>query len=181
MNRLSSQPVTNTSAPTRSGSPPVIRTASQRRSSATTWISRRTASTSKTGRRQARSRQHIRAWRWADDPSLRTALLVARVAESRGCLHPGDWPDVAVGLLLEGAEDPAIAEPAGLSRRANGWDTEPLVAAACERHEIVTPRREESTVLVARLMADDLRARPAAVTAPMTRLAPPEFEPDLAS
>jgi hypothetical protein len=120
-----------------------------------------------------------------DDASSRTALLVARAAESRGCLQPGDWPNVAVSLLLEGAEDPAIAQLAGLSRRANGWDTEPLVVAACERHEIVVPGREESTVLVARLMADDLRARPAVVTAPMTRLlarlAPPDFESDLAS
>jgi hypothetical protein len=85
----------------------------------------------------------------------------------------------------QGRPNPAIAQLAGLSRRANGWDTEPLVVAACERHEIVVPGREESTVLVARLMADDLRARPAVVTAPMTRLlarlAPPDFESDLAS
>ncbi|WP_326943221.1 hypothetical protein OG439_24540 [Amycolatopsis sp. NBC_01307] len=120
-----------------------------------------------------------------DDASVRTALLVARTAESRGCLRPGDWPDVAVSLLLEGAEDPAIAELAGLSRQANGWDTEPLVAAACERHEIVVPDCDESTILLARLMADDIRARPTVVTAPMTRLlaglAPPDFESDLAS
>jgi hypothetical protein len=118
-----------------------------------------------------------------DDALLRTALLVARVAESHGCLQPGDWPDVAVSLLLEGVENPEIAELAGLSRRANGWETEPLVAAACERHEILVPGRDESMDLVARLMADDLRARPAVVSAPMTRLlarfAPPDFESDL--
>ncbi|MFF1614350.1 DUF6355 family natural product biosynthesis protein [Amycolatopsis sp. NPDC058278] len=50
-----------------------------------------------------------------DNASLRTALLVARAAESLGCLQPGDWPDVAVSLLLEGPEDPAIAELAGLN------------------------------------------------------------------
>lgn len=120
-----------------------------------------------------------------DNASLRTALLVARAAESLGCLQPGDWPDVAVSLLLEGSEDLAIAELAGLNQRANGWDTDPLVAAVCARHEIVVPGRDESTVLVARLMADDLRARPAVVTAPRTRLlaglAPPDFESDLAS
>ncbi|WP_410621298.1 hypothetical protein [Amycolatopsis sp. cmx-8-4] len=120
-----------------------------------------------------------------DDASLRTALLVARVAESHGCLQPGDWPDVAVSLVLEGNEDPEIAELAGLSPGANGWDTEPLVAAAYERHGVPVPGRDESTDLITRLMADEIRARPAAITAPMTRLlariAPPDFESDLAN
>lgn len=120
-----------------------------------------------------------------DDASLRTALLVARVAEAHGFLQPGDWPDVAVSLLLEGNEDPEVAELAGLSPRANGWDTEPLLAAACARHEVPVPGRDESTDLLARLIADELRARPATVTAPMTRLlariAPPDFESELAN
>jgi hypothetical protein len=64
------------------------------------------------------------------------ALSVARAAEHRGCLAPGDWPNVAVSLLLEGNEDPEIAELAGLNRQVNGWDTELLVAAACERHQV---------------------------------------------
>ncbi|MGW4523719.1 hypothetical protein [Amycolatopsis sp. NPDC004378] len=120
-----------------------------------------------------------------DDASTRTALLVARAAESRGCLQPGDWPDVAVSLLLEGNEDPEIAELAGLNRRANGWDTAPLADAVCARHEILVPGEDESTDLVARLMADDLRARPAEVSAPMIRLlarfASPDFDSDLAN
>jgi hypothetical protein len=120
-----------------------------------------------------------------DDASLRTTLLVARAAESHGCLEPGDWPDVAVSLLMEGNDDPEIAELAGLSRRASGWDTDPLVAAACARHRISAPDRENAVQLIARLMADDLRARPAAVTAPMirllARLAPPDFESNLAT
>ncbi|MEV6873026.1 hypothetical protein [Amycolatopsis sp. NPDC051128] len=120
-----------------------------------------------------------------DDASWRIALSVARAAEHCGCLEPSDWPDVAVSMLLEGNEDPEIAELAGLSRQATGWDTEPLVAAACERHEVSAADPDESTDLVARLMADDLRARPAAVTAPMirllARLAPPDFTSDLAS
>ncbi|MFG1642913.1 hypothetical protein ACGFMK_21700 [Amycolatopsis sp. NPDC049252] len=119
-----------------------------------------------------------------DEASVRTALSVARSAELRGCLAPGDWPDVAVGMLLEGNDDPEIAELAGLSRQATGWDTEPLVAAVYERHEIPAAGTDESTELVARLPADDLRARPAAVTAPMirllARLAPPDFASDLA-
>ncbi|QXV56608.1 DUF4034 domain-containing protein [Amycolatopsis sp. TNS106] len=120
-----------------------------------------------------------------DDVSVRTALLVAKVAESHGVLQPGDWPDVAVSLLLEGIEDPEIAELAGLSRRVSGWDTEPLVAAACERYGVSVPGQDESADLVARLMADDLRARPAVVTAPMIRLmarfGSPDFDSDLAS
>ena len=120
-----------------------------------------------------------------DDASVRVALSVARAAEQCGCFEPGDWPDVAVGMLLEGNEDPEIAELAGLSRQASGWDTDPLVAAACERHGVTTVDAGESTNVVARLMADDLRARRASVTEPMirllARLAPPDFESDLAN
>ena len=56
------------------------------------------------------------------------AASVAKVAEPCGCFEPGGWPDVAVSMLLEGNEDPEIAELAGLSRQASGWDTDPLVA-----------------------------------------------------
>ncbi len=112
------------------------------------------------------------------------ALSVSRAAERCGCLEPGDWPDVAVGMLLEGNEDPEIAELAGLNRQVNGWTTDPLVAAVYERRGVAPLDADASTKLVARLMADDLRARPAAVTAPMirllARLAPPDFESDLA-
>ncbi|OKA09989.1 hypothetical protein ATP06_0206490 [Amycolatopsis regifaucium] len=128
----------------------------------------------------------LSAWsHQVENALVRRALSVARAAERCGCLGPGDWPDVAVSMLLEGNEDPEIAELAGFSRQVNGWVTEPLVAAVCERHGVSTPGPSESTELVARLMADDLRARPASVTAPMirllARLAPPAFESDLAS
>jgi hypothetical protein len=120
-----------------------------------------------------------------DDRSVRVALSVARAAERCGFLDPGDWPDVAVGMLLAGNEDPEIAELAGLSGAASGWDVDPLVAAVFERHGISPPDVDESVALMARLMADDLRARPAVVTAPMirllARLAPPDFESDLAN
>ena len=120
-----------------------------------------------------------------DDRAVRVALSVARAAERRGFLAPGDWPDVAVGMLLAGNEDPEIAELAGLSTTVSGWDIDPLVALVCERHRISPPDVDESVDLMARLMADDLRARPAAVTAPMirllARLAPPDFASDLAS
>lgn len=95
---------------------------------------------------------------------------MARAAESRGCLEPGDWPDVAVSLLMEDNDDPEIVELAGLSRRAGGWDTNPLVAAAYDRHGISVPAQDAAVDLVARVLADDFRARPAAVTGPMIRL-----------
>jgi hypothetical protein len=47
------------------------------------------------------------------------------------------------------------------------------------------PQIEDAVAVLARLMADDLRVRPAAVTAPMirlvARLAPPDHESDLAN
>ena len=118
-----------------------------------------------------------------DEASVRLTLSVARAAACCGWFEPGDWPDVAVRMLLEGNEDPEIAELAGLSRQASGWDTDPLVAAACERYRVSTPSTGESTTLMGRLMADDLRVRPASITAPMirlmARLASPDFESDL--
>ncbi|KFU80312.1 hypothetical protein BB31_15930 [Amycolatopsis lurida NRRL 2430] len=115
---------------------------------------------------------------------MRVALSVARAAERHSRLAPGDWPAVAVGMLVEGNEDPEVAELAGASRQVSGWDTEPLVSALCERYGVPSPGPEDSTDLLARLMADDLRVRPASVTAPMirllARLAPPDFESDLA-
>ncbi|WP_157495290.1 hypothetical protein [Kutzneria sp. 744] len=120
-----------------------------------------------------------------DVGSVRMALLVARAAERCSCLKPGDWPDVAVGMLLAGNEDPEIAALAGLSGSVTGWDTDPLVDCVCERHGVSTPDMQESTRLMARLMADDLRARPAVVTSPMirllARLASPPVESNLAN
>ncbi|AUI60044.1 hypothetical protein B1H26_35515 [Amycolatopsis sp. BJA-103] len=113
------------------------------------------------------------------------ALSVAMAAQRHGYLASGQWPDVAVALLLEGNEDPEIAELAGLNGQSTGWDTAPLVAAVCERLGVSSPGAGESADLVARLMADELRARPASVTAPMirllARLAPLDFESDLAN
>ncbi|MFC3452097.1 hypothetical protein ACFOSH_21905 [Amycolatopsis speibonae] len=52
-----------------------------------------------------------------DEASVRMTLSVARAAERRGRLAPGDWPDVAVAMLLEGNEDPEIAVLWSLSSR----------------------------------------------------------------
>jgi hypothetical protein len=88
-------------------------------------------------------------------------------------------------LLLAGIDDPEIAELAGLSASVTGWDTEPLVSSLYEKYEVRLPHIEDAVAVLARLMASDLRARPATVTAPMirlvARLAPSAYESDLAN
>jgi hypothetical protein len=105
-----------------------------------------------------------------DDDALATAVAVARSAERLSHWRPRDWPDLAVELLLAGIDDLEIAELAGLPASVTGWETDPLVASLCEKHGVPPPDPEEAVTLLARLMATDLRLRPAAVTAPMIRM-----------
>lgn len=120
-----------------------------------------------------------------DDAQLRTAIAVARAGERLNIVRSGDWPDIAVSLLVAGREEAQLAELAGLPKSASGWDTDPLVADLSEQHGVTVPSLAEATDLMARLMAQDLRQRPAAVSAPMIRvlasLASPDFESDLAA
>ena len=120
-----------------------------------------------------------------DDAQLRTAIAVARAGERLNIVRSGDWPDIAVSLLVAGREEAQLAELAGLPKSASGWDTDPLVADLSDQHGVTVPAPAEATELIARLMAQDLRQRPAAVSAPMIRvlasLAPPDFESDLAA
>jgi hypothetical protein len=119
------------------------------------------------------------------DEPLRTAFTVAKSAERCSYWAPRHWPDLAVELLVAGFVDPEIAELAGLPTSVTGWDTDPLVSALYDRYQVRAPQIEDAVAVLARLMADDLRARPAAVTAPMirlvARLAPPDHESDLAN
>ena len=105
-----------------------------------------------------------------DDQVLATALAVARSAGRLSGWRPRDWPDLAVELLLAGIDDLAIAELAGLPASVTGWETDPLVASLYQKHGIPLPDPEEAVTLLARLMATDLRLRPATVTAPMIRM-----------
>ena len=105
-----------------------------------------------------------------DDEALATALAVARSAGLLSGWRPCDWPDLAVGFLLAGIGDLEIAELAGLPASVTGWETDPLVASLCEKHGVPLPDPEEAVILLAHLMATDLRLRPAAVTAPMIRM-----------
>jgi len=61
----------------------------------------------------------------------------------------------------------------------------PLVSCLYERYEVRLPDPEDAVVALARLMASDLRARPATVTAPMirlvARLVSPPYESGLAT
>lgn len=103
-----------------------------------------------------------------NDEALATALRVARSAERLSNWRPRNWPILAVELLLAGFDDPEIAELAGLSTSVTGWDTDPLVASLYEKRGVPQPDPEEDVTLLARLMATDLRRRPA-VTKPMIR------------
>lgn len=115
----------------------------------------------------------------------RTALTVARSAERWWYWQPGDWLGLAVEMLVAGAGDDEIAELAGLPSNVTGWDTPRLVTSLYEKYDVPTPGAEDAVALLARLMATDLRMRPAAVTAPMIRLvaklAPQAYESDLAN
>ena len=105
-----------------------------------------------------------------DHEALATALEVARSAELLSGWRPRDWPDLAVELLLAGIDDLEIAELAGLPTSVTGWETDPLVTSLYEKHGVLLPDPEEAVTLLARLMATDLRRRPATVTAPMIRM-----------
>ena len=119
------------------------------------------------------------------DDAVKTALAVARSAERCSCWAAHDWPDLAVELLLEGTDDPEIAELAGQPASTTGWDTEPLVSFLYDKYAVPLPGAEDAVAVLARLMASELRARPATVTAPMIRLvaklAPPRYESELAN
>ena len=95
---------------------------------------------------------------------------MARSAERLSDWRPRDWPDLAVELLLEGFDDLEIAELAGLPTSVTGWETGPLVASLYEKHGVAPPDPEEAVTLLARVMATDLRLRPATVTTPMIRI-----------
>jgi hypothetical protein len=106
-----------------------------------------------------------------DDEALATALAVARSAEQLSVWKPRDWPDLAVELLLADIDDQEVAELAGLPMTVTGWETDPLVASLYEKYGVPLPDLEGAFTLLARLMATDLRLRPATVTAPMIRIA----------
>ncbi|MBK9158157.1 MAG: hypothetical protein WAV45_10230 [Propionibacteriaceae bacterium] len=116
---------------------------------------------------------------------LNEALHVARASERMGRLRSTDWPDLAVALLVEGADDQEVAELAGLNRHASGWTIATLVDSICARYGVASRDAESAVALLARLMAAEFRARPGVVTEPMIRalapLAPWEFDSDLAN
>lgn len=120
-----------------------------------------------------------------DDEALATALAVARSAERVSDWRPRDWPDFAVELLLAGIDELEIAELAGLPTSVTGWEADPLVASLYDKYGVPLPDPDAAVTLLARLLATDLRLRPAAVTAPMIRmvagLAPEAPESDLAN
>jgi len=105
-----------------------------------------------------------------DDEALATVLAVARSAEQLSNWRARDWPDLALELLLAGIDAPEIAELAGLPTSVTREDTELLVASLYEKHGVPLLDPDEAVTLLARLIATDLRLRPATVTAPMIRI-----------
>ncbi|HQH07588.1 MAG TPA: hypothetical protein PK428_07240 [Phycicoccus sp.] len=101
----------------------------------------------------------------------RTVVAVARAADSLGMIRADDWVEIATQMVGHGADDGPIVDLAILSKPTSRWSTELPVAAVCELLDIAEPAPEEATLLVARALADDLRARPEpAVAAPMVRM-----------
>lgn len=120
-----------------------------------------------------------------DAAALKETFRLAKAAEHLGCLRSGDWPNLAVALLLEDVEDPEVAELAGFDEHVSAWTVDPLTEALYQRYAVPAPDTEGAVDSLAGLMAADLRAQPAVVTGPMirllARLAPPNFESSLAN
>lgn len=120
-----------------------------------------------------------------DGGQFRTAVRVACALEDLGAFRPDDWVRLGTTLLELGRDDEGVLDLAILSESASGWDTDEIVRDLRERLAIGQTNANEAAEMVARLLADDLRARPAVVTAPMirmlARLAPPDYASELTS
>lgn len=120
-----------------------------------------------------------------DDEQLRRTIEAAVAAEIVGMFGPREWTDLASALLATGRDDAELVDLAILRSPVSGWTTDPIVAALRERLPQIQLGTEAATELFARVLADDLRVRPADVTSPMIRMlartAPPDFSSDLAA
>lgn len=116
---------------------------------------------------------------------LRDVLESARALERVGYLGSEDWPPLATELLLLDVDHDKVLALACLPPDPSGWETAPIVDDLYTQLGIEEPSAESAVDLVARLLASDLRARNATVSAPMIRmlakLAPPEYEAKLAN
>lgn len=102
---------------------------------------------------------------------MRTAVAIACAADSRGLIHPDDWVDLATEIIGSGFDDPPLVDLAILNKPASRWSTDRPIADLCELLGIDQPDADAATLLIARAVADDLRARPeTAITAPMIRI-----------
>lgn len=120
-----------------------------------------------------------------EEMELQEVLALARAFESVGWLLPSDWVEIGVALLVDGVEDDDVTALACLDANANGWDIDRPVANLYERFAVSEPVPKDAVDIVARALASDLRARPAAVTGPMIRMlakvAGPHYESDVAT
>ncbi|WP_446664673.1 hypothetical protein [Flexivirga sp. B27] len=120
-----------------------------------------------------------------DDGQVETAVRVACALEDLGAFRSDDWVRLGTTLVGLGSDDEGAVDLAILHESASGWETAPVTRELRDRLDIPVTTANDATELVARLLADDLRARPAAVSAPMirmlARLAPPDYASDLAN
>ena len=120
-----------------------------------------------------------------EESELSEALTLARAFGTLGWLLTSDWVDIGVALLVDGVEDDDVTALACLYPNATGWDIDRPVTNLYERFAVSEPVPKEAVDIVARALASDLRARPAAVTGPMIRMlakvAGPHYESDVAN
>lgn len=120
-----------------------------------------------------------------DDGAFRRVVRVALAAEQLGCFSPTEWVGLGTALLALGREDAEILDLAILSKPVSAWSTDGALTSLRERLSIEATDSNDAVELMARALADDLRARPASVTAPMVRmlarLAPPDYSSALAN
>ena len=120
------------------------------------------------------------------DATLLTATLnAARAFERLGWLRSEDWERLGVTLLVAGIDDSDVVSLAILDANPTGWDTEEPTANLFARYSVQAPDSVEATETVARVLAADLRARPARVSSPMIRMlskvAGPSYDSPLAN
>lgn len=120
-----------------------------------------------------------------DDGQFQTAVRVACALEDLGVFGPADWVSLGTTLLGVGRDDEGVLDLAILDKSARGWETDPVTRELRGRLGMPAMDPDEATEMVVRLLADDLRARPAAVTGPMirmiARLASPYYASKLAN
>ncbi len=100
---------------------------------------------------------------------LTRSVAAAMAMDVLGFLDPDGWVQLASHLIAT-HEDADLVALACLYQPISRWDIEPLVSSLTKRLGISFHNDDQLVDIVARLVADDLRREPAAVTYPMIRM-----------